>query len=153
MSSCIQSLMIKNIIEKGRKSKVFRVYSRLFLMPKSYQRWRPVIYLTKLNPFLIVEKFKMETLQPIRASLVAGERVSSIDLPDAYLPIPNFKEIPPVHPQVSNLPVHLSSLWASYGSTSLHNDSKGSEGHGSVQRSRTSSITRLAGPNHKKRHN
>ena len=35
-----------------------------------------------------VESFKMETPETIRASLIPGERVSSIDLSDAYLHIP-----------------------------------------------------------------
>ena len=38
--------------------------------------------------FLHVEKFKMETPESIRTSLIPGEWVSSIDLSDAYLHIP-----------------------------------------------------------------
>ena len=63
-------------------------YSRLFLVPKPHQRWRPVIDLSRLNTFLHVEKFKMETPESIRTSLVPGEWVLSIDLSDAYLHIP-----------------------------------------------------------------
>ena len=63
-------------------------YSRLFLVPKPHQRWRPVIDLSRLNTFLLVEKFKMETPESIRTSLIPGEWVSSIDLSDAYLHIP-----------------------------------------------------------------
>ena len=62
-------------------------YSRLFLVPKPHQRWRPVIDLSRLNTFLLVERFKMETPESIRASLIPGEWVSSIDLADAYLHI------------------------------------------------------------------
>ena len=42
----------------------------------------------RLNTFLHVEKFKMETPESIRTSLIPGEWVSSIDLSDAYLHIP-----------------------------------------------------------------
>ena len=63
-------------------------YNRLFLVPKPHQRWRPVIYLSRLNTFLLVERFKMETPESIRASLIRGKWVSSIDLSDAYLHIP-----------------------------------------------------------------
>ena len=63
-------------------------YSRLFLVPKPHLRWRPVIDLSRLNTFLLVERFKMETPESIRASLIPGEWVSSIDLSDAYLHIP-----------------------------------------------------------------
>ena len=63
-------------------------YSCLFLVPKPHQRWRPVIDLSRLNKFLLVERFKMETPESIRASLIPREWVSSIDPSDAYLHIP-----------------------------------------------------------------
>ena len=43
---------------------------------------------TRLNTFLLVKRFKMETSESIRASLIPGKWVSSIDLSDAYLHIP-----------------------------------------------------------------
>ena len=55
---------------------------------KPHLRWRPVIDLNRLNTFLYVEKFKMETPESIRTSLIPGQWVSSIDLSDAYLHIP-----------------------------------------------------------------
>ena len=63
-------------------------YSRLFLVPKPHQRWRPVIDLSRLNTFLHVKKFKMETPESIRTSLIPGEWVSLIDLSHGYLHIP-----------------------------------------------------------------
>ena len=63
-------------------------YSRLFLSPKPRQRWRPVIDLSRLNTFLLVERFRTEMPESIRTSLIPGEWVSSIDLSDAYLHIP-----------------------------------------------------------------
>ena len=60
----------------------------LFLVPKPHQMWRPVIDLSRLNTFLLVERFKLETSESIRASLIPGEWVSSIDLADAHLHIP-----------------------------------------------------------------
>ena len=68
--------------------KSLRFNSHLFLVPMPHQRWRPVIDLSRLNTFLLVERFKMETPESIRASLIPGEWVSSIDLSDAYLHIP-----------------------------------------------------------------
>ena len=87
-SPCIQSLLSKNAIEREENVKSLGFYSRLFLVPKPHQRWRPVIDLSRLNTFLQVEKFKMETPESIRTSLIPGEWVSSIDLSDAYLHIP-----------------------------------------------------------------
>ena len=88
LATCIQSLLSKNAIERVENVKSLGFYSRLFLVPKPHQRWRPVIDLSRLNTFLHVEKFKMETPESIRTSLIPGERVSSIDLSEAYLHIP-----------------------------------------------------------------
>ena len=85
LASCIQSLLSKNAIERVENVKSLGFYSGLFLVPKPHQRWRPVIDLSRLNTFLLVERFKMETPESIRASLIPGEWVSSIDLSDAYL--------------------------------------------------------------------
>ena len=88
LTSCIQSLLSKNAIERVENVKSLGFYSRLFLVPKPHQRWRPVIDLSRLNTFLLVERFKMETPESIRASLIPGEWVSSKVLADAYLHIP-----------------------------------------------------------------
>ena len=88
LTSCFQSLLSKNTIEKVENLKSLSFYSRMFLVPKPHQRWRPVIDLNRLNTFLLVERFKMETPESIRASLIPGEWVLSIDLSDAYLHIP-----------------------------------------------------------------
>ena len=79
---------VKERNRKGGKCKISRVYSRLFLVPKPRQRWRPVIDLSRLNTFLLVERFKMETQESIRTSLIPGEWVPLIDLSDAYLHLP-----------------------------------------------------------------
>ena len=88
LADCIQSLLSKNAIERVEKVKSLGFYNCLFLVPKPHQRWRPVIDLSRLNTFLHVEKFKMETPESIRTSLVPGEWLSSINLLDAYLHIP-----------------------------------------------------------------
>ena len=83
LAFCVQSLMSRNVIERS-----LRFCSRLYLVPKPHQRWRPVIDLIRLNTFLLVERFKMETPESIKASLIPGEGISSIDLSDVYLHIP-----------------------------------------------------------------
>ena len=88
LATCIQSLLLKNAIERVENVKSLGFYSRLFLVPKPHQRWRPVIDLSRLNTFPHVEKFKMETSESIRTSLIPGECVSSKHLSDAYLHIP-----------------------------------------------------------------
>ena len=73
LASCIKSLLSKNAIERVENVQSLGFYSRLFLVPKPHQRWRPVIDLSRLNPFLLVQKCKMETPESIRASLIPGE--------------------------------------------------------------------------------
>ena len=148
LADCIQSLLSKNAIERVENVKSLGFYSRLFLVPKPRQRWRPVIYLSRLNTFLHVEKFKMETPESIRTSLIPGEWVSSIDLLDAYHHPhpPKLKEIPKVFPQVTGVPVHLPSFQTSHSPPGLYDDCKGSEANGPLQRTQTSPIPgRLAG--------
>ena len=88
LTSCIQSLLSKNAIERVENVRSLRFYNRLLLVPKPHQRWRPVIDLSRLNAFVLVERFKMETPESIGASLIPGEWVLSIDLSDAYIHIP-----------------------------------------------------------------
>ena len=72
----------------GTQAKLPRVFHRLFLVPKPNNKWRPILDLSNLNPFLKAEKFKMETPETIRTSLQQGEWVTSVDFKDAYFHIP-----------------------------------------------------------------
>ena len=64
LADCIQSLLSKNAIERVENVKSLGFYSRLFLVPKLHQRWRPVIDLSRLNTFLHVEKSKWKLQSP-----------------------------------------------------------------------------------------
>ena len=100
----------------------------------------------------------METLESIRASGSRGKGVLNRPLrclPSHPHPL-NPKEVPTDHPQILNLPIHLSSLREGYGFTSLHGDGKGSEVYGPLKGSQTKSGTctiSLSELNHKKIHN
>ena len=91
LSTAIQDLLLKGAVDTIQKPNSF--YSRLFLVPKPGNHWRPVIDLSCLNKFLAVPKFKMETPESIRTFLRRNEWVTSIDLTDAYLHIL-------IHPQL-----------------------------------------------------
>ena len=88
LAQTIQDLLHKGAIEPVRNKHSLSFYSRLFLVPKPGNRWRPVIDLSALNKFLDIPKFKMETPESIRASIRKGEWVTSLDLTDAYLHVP-----------------------------------------------------------------
>ena len=141
LATCIQSLLSKNTIERVENVISLRFYSPLFLVPKPHQRWRPFKDINRRNTFLHVEKFKMETPDSIRTSLIPGEWVSSIDLPDTSHPHPpKLKEIPKVLPQVAGVQVHLPLFQTSHSAPGLYNDCKGSEANGPLQRTQTSPI-------------
>ena len=73
----IQDLLQKGAVEVVHTPESLGFYSRLFLVPKPGNCWRPVIDLNSLNKFLTVPEFRM------------GEWVTSIDLTDAYLHVPH----------------------------------------------------------------
>ena len=134
LAACIQSLLSKNAIERVENVKSLGFYSRLFLVPKPHQRWRPVIDLSRLNTFLHVEKFKMETPEPIRTSLIPVGRLPTHPHP------PKLKEIPKVLLQGSGVPVHLPPVWTGHSPPGLYDDRKGSETNGPLKRTQNSPI-------------
>ena len=79
--------------------------------------------LSRLNTFLHVEKFKMETPESIRTSLIPGEWVSVGRLP-AHPHPSKLKEIPKVLLQVTGVPVHLPPIRTSHSPPGLYNDCK-----------------------------
>ena len=107
---CIQSLLSKNTIERVENVKSLGFYSRLFLVPKPHQRWRPVIDLSRLNTFLHVEKFKIETPR-VHQDLPDSRGMGIVDRAIRRLPShphpSKLEEIPKVLPQVPGVPVHL----------------------------------------------
>ena len=84
----IASAYEQKAVEPVATQKSLGFYNRLFLVPKSNNRWRPILDLRTLNMFLNTKSFKMETSETIRTSLQAGEWVTSIDFKDAYFHIP-----------------------------------------------------------------
>ena len=63
-------------------------YSRLFVTPKVMVGWRPVIDISRLNRFVRLSRFRMETSTSVLQSLRPGDWMVSIDLQDAYLQVP-----------------------------------------------------------------
>ena len=92
LQEAVQAMLTKKAIVPVKKFTTLGYYSRLFLVPKPMNRWRPVIDLSMLNLHLHVPTFKMETAESIRKSIRKGEWVISIDLTDAYFHVP-------IHPQ------------------------------------------------------
>ena len=68
MACCIWSILSKKSVDRVLNVKSLGFYNHLFLVPKPHRRWRPVFDLSRLNTVLLVEWFKMETSESIRAS-------------------------------------------------------------------------------------
>ena len=86
LTAAVSNLLAKEAIELAPPSPGF--YSRLFVTPKVTGGWRPVIDLSRLNGFVDVSHFHMETTQTVLQSLWVGDWLVSLDLQDAYLQVP-----------------------------------------------------------------
>ena len=80
----------------------------------------------------------------VHQDLPGSRGMGIVDRPIGRLPShphpPKLKEIPKVLPQVTCVPVHLPSVRTSHSPPGLYNDREGSEAHGSLQRTQTSTI-------------
>ena len=86
LSDAVSALVEKEAIEIAPPSPGF--YSRLFVTPKVTGGWRPVIDLSRLNGWVELSSFCMETVQSVLQSLRPGDWMVSLDLQDAYLQVP-----------------------------------------------------------------
>ena len=84
----LRKLLKKGAIEVLPDKSSLRFYSRLFLVPKPSNKWRPIIDLSHLNDFVQIPKFKMDTPQNVMSSLKKDCWVYSLELKDAYLQVP-----------------------------------------------------------------
>ena len=69
----LHQIIDKNAVELVDNQRSLGFFNRLFVVPKQNNKWRPILDLSKLNHFLKVEKFKMETAETIRTSLPQRE--------------------------------------------------------------------------------
>ena len=79
----VQKLRLSRAIEEVTDTTSPGYYSCLFLVPKPDGSFRPIIDWKKLNQFIIVPSFKMETLFSIIAAIQPQEWITKIDLKDA----------------------------------------------------------------------
>ena len=121
----LYQLTNKNVVESVANQNSLGFYNRLFLVPKTNNRWRLILDLSTLNTFLNTGSFKMETPETIRTSLQLGKWVTSIDSKDAYFHIPIHSQsrkyivITFLHPG-SVLPVQSPTLWSVHSTHGVH---------------------------------
>ena len=84
----IDSFLSRNAVERVYNVESPGFHSRIFLVPKTNNTWRPVIDLSALNRFIQIDQFSMETNSSIRHAVHREHWAVSIDLTYAYLQIP-----------------------------------------------------------------
>ena len=80
----MKKLLDSRAIEEVKDTASPGYNSCLFLVPKPDGAFKPIIDLKKLNLFLDIPSFKMETLFSIIAALQPQEWITKIDVKDAY---------------------------------------------------------------------
>ena len=88
LRSEVQLLLQKEAVRIVEDTSSPGFYSHIFLVPKKNGTWRLVIDLSRLNKFLIVPHFKMETTRSVATAIQPGDWAVSLDLKDAYFHIP-----------------------------------------------------------------
>lgn len=83
---------VQKLLLKGAVERIFPedpgFYSRIFLVPKKSGKLRLIIDLSRLNSFLKIQSFTMETAIKVRNAILPNDWTFSLDLTDAYLHVP-----------------------------------------------------------------
>ena len=87
---------VNKLLHKGAVEKIEpegpRFYSRIFLVPKKNGKLRLIIDLSRLNTFLDIQSFRMETANKVRQTIQPNDWAFSLDLTDAYLHVPIHRQ-------------------------------------------------------------
>ena len=65
-----------------------RFVSPVFVIPKTGEKWRPVINLKVLNVYVVAPDFKMESVRSVKGLIQKDNWLTKLDLKDAYLTVP-----------------------------------------------------------------
>lgn len=89
-------LEVESLLAKGAIAEILAIregfFSRLFLVSKKGGTFRPVIDLPFLNKFVENSHFQMESIHCLKSLLQRGDYVTTLDLKDAYLSVPVYKD-------------------------------------------------------------
>ena len=87
----VNKLLLKGAVEKIEPEGP-GFYSRIFLVPKKNGKLRLIIDLSRLNTFLEIQSFKMETANKVRQAIQPNDWAISLDLTDVYLHVPIHRQ-------------------------------------------------------------
>ena len=136
LMEALHQLIDKNAVELVQYQTSLGFFNRLFLVPKPNNKWRPILDLSKLNLFLKVEKFKMETPETIRTSLPSGR----------LLPYPytgTVQEISEISCPRSDIPIQSTAFRSVHSTLGVYCRNKGGETDGHTQGYKDPPIPRL----------
>ena len=89
-------LEVDNMLKKGAIRiaipKPEQILSNIFVRPKKWGKFRPIINLKQMNYFIPYHHFKMEGLKDVKNILRKGDFLCKLDLKDAYFSIPLSKK-------------------------------------------------------------
>ncbi|MDY6816767.1 MAG: reverse transcriptase domain-containing protein, partial [Pseudomonadota bacterium] len=84
----MQELLEKQAVEQVHNLSSLGFHSLMFLVPKKNGKLRPIIDLRRLNDFLVIPSFQMETSVSVAAAVQPEDWATSLDLTDAYFHVP-----------------------------------------------------------------
>ena len=87
LQSEVQAMVEKEAVELV-KEKTNGFYNRLFVVTKASGGWRPVLDVSRLNVFVDLTPFSMESPRSVMGAIQPGDWMFSIDMKDAYFHVP-----------------------------------------------------------------
>ena len=137
---------VSSVKERNRKGGKCKI-SQVLQLPVSCTQASPKVEasnrLKQAQHFFTCRKVQNGNSR-VHQNLPDSRGMGVVDRPIRRIPShphpPKLKEIPKVLPQVTGVPVHLSSIWTGHSPSSLYNDCKGSKANGPHKGTQTSPI-------------
>ena len=134
---------VKERYRKGGKCKISRVLQSPVSSPQASLKVEASHRLKQAQHFSTRRKVQNGNSR-VHQDLPDSRRMGSVDRSIRRLPShphpPKLKEVSQILSQVSGVPVHLPSFRTGHSAPGLYNDRKGSQAHGPLQRTQTSTI-------------
>ena len=129
----LHQLINKNAVEPVQNQNSLGFYNRLFLVPKPNNRWRPILDLSTLNTFLVVQDGDPRD----NKNLPTGRGVGHIHrFQRRILPHTNLQSVQEVHAfshPGSVLPAQGPTLWSVHSSHGVHSGDQRGQTHGTSE--------------------
>ena len=132
--------LVSSLFCQERNRRVENVKSLRFYNPQASPKVEASNRLKQAQHFSTHRKVQNGNSRGLQTSRGMGIVDRSIGRLPSHPHPPKLREIPKVLPQLTDVPVHLSSFWPGHSPSVLHNDGKGSEANGPLEGTQTSPI-------------